>query len=106
MQISVFGVGYLGAVHAACMASLGHEVGGVDVGKSTVPVGTAEEVAERVEESEPEAELVWNPEFLREGHAVEDTLHPDRFVYGVADGSEDHPAVAVLDAVYSAPLAS
>ena len=50
--------------------------GDVVVGKSTVPVGTAEAIAERIEEREPGAELVWNPEFLREGHAVEDTLQP------------------------------
>jgi UDPglucose 6-dehydrogenase len=55
-------------------------------GKSTVPVGTAERVAERISEEAPAAadiELVWNPEFLREGFAVEDTLHPDRLVVGV-----------------------
>jgi UDPglucose 6-dehydrogenase len=55
---------------------------------------------------EPSAHLVWNPEFLREGHAVADTLNPDRLVYGVADGSEDHPAVAVLDEVYAVPLSA
>ncbi|QIG44670.1 UDP-glucose/GDP-mannose dehydrogenase family protein [Nocardioides anomalus] len=191
MQISVFGCGYLGAVHAACMASLGHEVVGVDVveeqiaalaagrppfhepglqellrdalatgrlefttdpsraagatvhficvgtpqkkhenaadltyvraatetvlgllkpgdvivGKSTVPVGTAESLAEWVEEREPAAELVWNPEFLREGHAVQDTLHPDRIVYGVRPGEGGVRAAAVLDEVYAAALA-
>lgn len=190
MRISVIGCGYLGAVHAACMAKLGHEVVGIDVderkinelsaarapfyepgledllrevqdtgrltfttnmsaaqgsdvhfvcvgtpqkkgengadltyvdsamlgllpylspgnlvvGKSTVPVGTAARLSERVIEKEPTAHLVWNPEFLREGHAVSDTLQPDRFVYGVHDGSEDHPAVAVLDEVYAASL--
>ncbi|MFF2843306.1 UDP-glucose dehydrogenase family protein [Paenarthrobacter sp. NPDC057981] len=190
MRISVIGCGYLGAVHAACMAKLGHEVVGIDlderkirelsagrapffepeleellldvqgtgrlkfssdiseasdasvhficvgtpqkkgenaadlrfvdaavnsllphisahdvvVGKSTVPVGTAARLAEVVTNHEPEAHLVWNPEFLREGHAVSDTLHPDRFVYGVADGSEDHPAVAILDSLYAVPL--
>ena len=52
-------------------------------------------------ETEPGATLVWNPEFLREGHAVADTLNPDRFVYGIPDGSEEHPAVAVLDQVYA-----
>ncbi|WP_211879761.1 UDP-glucose dehydrogenase family protein [Pseudarthrobacter albicanus] len=191
MRISVIGCGYLGAVHAACMAKLGHEVVGIDVderkiaelsaarapffepglealldevqltgrlsfttdmaaaagsdvhficvgtpqkkgenradmtyvnaathdllphlapgnivvGKSTVPVGTASRLAGLVTEQEPTAHLVWNPEFLREGHAVADTLSPDRFVYGVADGSEDHPAVAVLDEVYAGSLA-
>ncbi|YCK83048.1 UDP-glucose/GDP-mannose dehydrogenase family protein [Arthrobacter sp. D3-18] len=192
MRISVIGCGYLGAVHAACMAKLGHEVVGIDVderkiadlsaatapfyepglesllqdvqetgrlsfttdmaaaadsevhficvgtpqkkgengadltyvdaatlsllpyldpgdiivGKSTVPVGTAARLADLVAEQQPLAHLVWNPEFLREGHAVSDTLHPDRFVYGVEGGSEDHVAVAVLDEVYAAPLSS
>jgi UDPglucose 6-dehydrogenase len=56
-------------------------------GKSTVPIGTAERVAERLIAEAPagrEVELVWNPEFLREGFAVEDTLHPDRLVVGIA----------------------
>jgi UDPglucose 6-dehydrogenase len=59
------------------------------VGKSTVPVGTARRTAARIAELAPageEALTAWNPEFLREGHAVEDTLHPDRIVLGVADG--------------------
>lgn len=192
MRISVVGCGYLGAVHAACMAKLGHEVVGVDVdkrkvadlaaarapffepelenlllevqatgrltfttdisaaqdcevhficvgtpqkkgengadltyvdaamsallpflspgdivvGKSTVPVGTAARLSRTVEETEPAAHLVWNPEFLREGHAVSDTLHPDRLVYGVTGGSEEHPAVQVLDEIYSVPIRS
>ncbi|MFP5251158.1 MAG: UDP-glucose dehydrogenase family protein, partial [Actinomycetes bacterium] len=71
----------------------------VVVGKSTVPVGTAERLAERLAEAGSTATLVWNPEFLREGFAVEDTLAPDRLVYGVADG--DDAAVAALDAVYA-----
>ncbi|MGM7777325.1 UDP-glucose dehydrogenase family protein [Arthrobacter sp. KNU-44] len=192
MRISVIGCGYLGAVHAACMAKLGHEVVGIDVneqkvialsaarapffepgldellqdvqetgrlsftldmaesagssvhficvgtpqkvgengadlshvdaamnallpyiapgdvvvGKSTVPVGTATRLLRILAQHEPEAHLVWNPEFLREGHAVTDTLSPDRLVYGVADGSEDHTAVSVLDEVYAAPLSA
>jgi UDPglucose 6-dehydrogenase len=192
MRISVFGCGYLGAVHAACMASLGHEVVGVDVieeqvaslaagrppfhepgleellqqalatgrlefttdparaadavvhficvgtpqkrnenaadlsyvrsavdnilpllkpgdvvvGKSTVPVGTAEGAADRVEEAQPEAELVWNPEFLREGFAVKDTLEPDRFVYGYRPGPCGERAARVLDEVYAVALAT
>lgn len=192
MRISVIGCGYLGAVHAACMAKLGHDVVGIDIdeikvaqlskgqapfyepvldellseleesgrlrfttemssargaevhficvgtpqkrgenaadlrfvdaavealaaqvspgdiiaGKSTVPVGTAARLAEIIAETEPGATLVWNPEFLREGHAVTDTLNPDRFVYGVPSGNEDHPAVAVLDNVYKEPLST
>lgn len=192
MRISVIGCGYLGAVHAACMAKLGHEVVGIDVdkrkvealsaaiapfyepgleklleevqatgrlsfttdmssaadcevhficvgtpqkkgenaadltyvdaaiagllqyvspgdvvvGKSTVPVGTAARLSRSIQAQQSGAHLVWNPEFLREGHAVSDTLQPDRFVYGVADGSEEHEAVAILDAVYSMSLAS
>jgi UDPglucose 6-dehydrogenase len=78
--------------------------GNIVVGKSTVPVGTASRLASLVEAQEQTAHLVWNPEFLREGHAVSDTLNPDRLVYGVADGSEDHAAVAVLDEVYASPL--
>ena len=76
------------------------------VGKSTVPVGTAEAVADRIEEREPAAELVWNPEFLREGHAVEDTLHPDRLVYGFRPGEGGTRAARVLDEVYAAALAN
>lgn len=192
MRISVIGCGYLGAVHAACLAKLGHDVVGIDLdavkvaqlsagqapfyepvldellsaleesgrlrfttqmsaahgsevhficvgtpqkrgenaadlrfvdaavealaaqlspgdivaGKSTVPVGTAARLAEVISEAEPGATLVWNPEFLREGHAVSDTLNPDRLVYGVPDGSEDHPAVAILDQIYKASLAN
>jgi UDPglucose 6-dehydrogenase len=61
--------------------------GSVVVGKSTVPAGTAVRVAEAVQAAG--AELVWNPEFLREGFAVEDTLRPDRIVMGVdADRAE------------------
>lgn len=190
MRISVIGCGYLGAVHAACMAKLGHDVVGIDVdeqkiaelsaarapffepglemllqevqstgrlsftndmsaargssvhficvgtpqvkgenradlayvdaattallpylsvgdlvvGKSTVPVGTAERLAGVIESREPTAVLLWNPEFLREGHAVSDTLHPDRLVYGVRGGSEEHHGVQVLDQVYASAL--
>ncbi len=56
------------------------------VGKSTVPVGTAEWVQQLLDERCPdgvEAEVAWNPEFLREGFAVDDTLRPDRLVFGV-----------------------
>jgi UDPglucose 6-dehydrogenase len=80
--------------------------GDLVVGKSTVPVGTAGRLSEWVQAQEPSAHLVWNPEFLREGHAVSDTLSPDRLVYGVSSGLEDHYAVGVLDAVYATTLAS
>ena len=56
------------------------------VGKSTVPVGSAERLGTYLTEHAPagaDAELAWNPEFLREGFAVQDTLHPDRIVVGV-----------------------
>jgi len=57
--------------------------GALVVGKSTVPVGTADEIARRLAVSNPGVEVAWNPEFLREGFAVQDTLHPDRLVVGV-----------------------
>ena len=60
------------------------------VGKSTVPAGTATRLAMLVRQTAPVgegADLAWNPEFLREGHALEDTLAPDRLVFGVS--SED-----------------
>jgi UDPglucose 6-dehydrogenase len=78
------------------------------VGKSTVPVGTATQLRERLQQSVPtgvQVHLAWNPEFLREGFAIEDTFAPDRFVYGVNGPSADADA-ALLDEVYSGPLAS
>jgi UDPglucose 6-dehydrogenase len=198
-SLSVIGCGYLGAVHAACMADLGHDVVGVDVdsekvamlaagkapfhepgfddlleralstgrlrfttdpaaaanaqvhficvgtpqqadryaadlkyvdaavdalvpilaphpdgpvvvvGKSTVPVGTAESIADRLAAEAPDSEatLIWNPEFLREGFAIQDTVSPDRIVYGlppVGASGEPSPrtraAKDVLDHVY------
>ena len=75
-------------VDAAVDAIIPHlKDGALVVGKSTVPVGTAERLAERIENLTPDsvkAELAWNPEFLREGLAVQDTLHPDRLVLGVS----------------------
>lgn len=63
------------------------------VGKSTVPVGTADRLATRIAELAPagkEVELAWNPEFLREGHAVTDTLSPERLVLGVRSAHAEH----------------
>ena len=192
MRVSVIGCGYLGAVHAAAMADLGHEVIAVDVdaekvaalstgtppffepglpeilssslasgrlrfttdiaevagcelhfiavgtpqsddsgaadirfvdaavdallpnlgpedvvvGKSTVPVGTAQRLAEKLLSAGSSATLVWNPEFLREGFAVKDTLSPDRLVFGVADGIGQDRALAAVREVYAATIAS
>jgi UDPglucose 6-dehydrogenase len=72
--------------------------GALVVGKSTVPVGSAERLAELLPEG---AELAWNPEFLREGFAVNDTLHPDRIVVGVTS----ERAEKLLREVYAAPVA-
>jgi UDPglucose 6-dehydrogenase len=186
-RIAVFGTGYLGATHAACMAELGHEVLGVDVdtvklaklaagvapfyepgldevlknnvdagrlqftssyeeaaefanlhfiavatpqkrgefaadlkyvdavietlaplltvptvifGKSTVPVGTAARLGARARQLAPVAdavEVAWNPEFLREGYAVQDTLHPDRIVVGVDKNRPGHAEEVARD---------
>ncbi|MCA1305501.1 UDP-glucose/GDP-mannose dehydrogenase family protein [Microbacterium esteraromaticum] len=190
MRLSVIGCGYLGAVHAAAMASIGHEVVGIDIdpgkiktlsdgdapffepglqqiltegiasgrlsfstefaaaagadvhfigvgtpqqpgghaadltyvhtavdsllphlsagdvvaGKSTVPVGTAASLAPRV--AATGATLVWNPEFLREGWAVADTITPDRLVAGVPDGPSGERAAEMLREVYHPAVAS
>jgi len=190
MRLSVIGCGYLGAVHSAAMASIGHDVIGIDVderkiaslsnghapffepglqailsegissgnlrfttdmaaasgaavhfigvgtpqqrggnaadlsfvnaaidallphlspgdivaGKSTVPVGTAQGLAARV--ASTGATLVWNPEFLREGWAVQDTILPDRLVAGVPSGDEGRRAADILRAVYHPSVAS
>ncbi|WP_349899503.1 UDP-glucose dehydrogenase family protein [Parafrigoribacterium soli] len=190
MKISVIGCGYLGAVHAACLASLGHEVVGIDidsskiemlangnppffepglpelltsavasgrltfstelsaaagsrvhfiavgtpqlpdsyaadisyvdaafnalvphlaagdlvVGKSTVPVGTAARLAQVLKDSGADARLAWNPEFLREGFAVKDTVAPDRLVYGF--DPDDSLSEAILDEVYATAVAN
>ncbi|MDQ3456201.1 MAG: UDP-glucose/GDP-mannose dehydrogenase family protein [Actinomycetota bacterium] len=68
------------------------------VGKSTVPAGTAARLARRLHAESPAGEaveLAWNPEFLREGYAVQDTLHPDRLVFGVASGRAEQQLRAV-----------
>jgi UDPglucose 6-dehydrogenase len=76
--------------------------GDVVAGKSTVPVGTAERLVASVEATG--ARLAWNPEFLREGFAVQDTIAPDRLVYGVQPG--DEASVSALDEVYAVALAN
>ncbi|NUT72239.1 UDP-glucose/GDP-mannose dehydrogenase family protein [Pseudarthrobacter sp. C4D7] len=100
---------------SAATAVLPHlAAGAVVVGKSTVPVGTVEMLRD-VLAARPDVLLGWNPEFLRQGTAVKDSLVPDRLVYGVAGGraAAFHPAsgaavgvTAALDAVYEPLLAA
>jgi len=193
MRISVIGCGYLGAVHAAAMAELGHAVVGIDVdedkvaaltrgvapffepglpdllrenvdggrlafstdmaaardadvhflavgtpqlkgsnaadmtfvdsaleallphtragqvivGKSTVPVGSAAQLARTVADAGTGAVLAWNPEFLREGWAVKDSLTPDRLVFGLPpEPDRAHIADAALRGVYADIIAT
>ena len=73
------------------------------VGKSTVPVGTAMQLEQRLRASSPAGdgvEVAWNPEFLREAHAVEDTLAPDRLVFG----THSEQALQLLEEIYAMPL--
>jgi UDPglucose 6-dehydrogenase len=63
--------------------------GSLVVGKSTVPVGTAERLRKRLQDKNPNVDLAWNPEFLREGFAVEDTLKPNRLVVGVTSDAAE-----------------
>ena len=65
------------------------KAGSLVVGKSTVPVGTAERLRKRLQDKNPEVDLAWNPEFLREGFAVEDTLKPNRLVVGVTNDAAE-----------------
>jgi UDPglucose 6-dehydrogenase len=94
---------YVEEATRAVARSLSHD--GLIVGKSTVPVGTAARLREIVAGVLPagiSADVVWNPEFLREGHAVEDTLRPDRIVFGGTDSRSE----AVLRAVYAEPIST
>jgi UDPglucose 6-dehydrogenase len=96
----------LSYVDASVASILPHlSAGDLVVGKSTVPVGTAERLTTVLDGADTGAMLAWNPEFLREGHAVKDTLHPDRLVYGVPSGVEGDRAVRLLDEIYATPIA-
>ncbi|MCW2708286.1 MAG: ugd [Frankiales bacterium] len=77
--------------------------GALVVGKSTVPAGTAERLAEELAASGVDAELAWNPEFLREGFAVEDTLTPDRLVFGVRSAAAEAKLRAAFQPVIDLP---
>jgi UDPglucose 6-dehydrogenase len=94
---------YVEEATRAVARSLSHD--GLIVGKSTVPVGTAARLREIVAGVLPagvSADVVWNPEFLREGHAVEDTLRPDRIVFGGTDVRTE----AILREVYAEPIST
>lgn len=75
--------------------------GSLVVGKSTVPVGTAQSLRAELTKTAPQADLAWNPEFLREGFAVEDTLTPNRLVVGVANDRAEE----ILKQVYEPIIA-
>src|SRR5436190_1627515 len=114
MQVVVIGTGYVGLVSGACFADFGHTVTCIDkdadkiaallsgftviITKSTVPIGTGDEVERILRELRPEGDfpVVSNPEFLREGAAIQDFKHPDRIVVG----TEDPRARAVLAELY------
>jgi UDPglucose 6-dehydrogenase len=119
-------IGEFGQVHFLCVGTPQTKAGNADlryvhasvdelaghlsedcliVGKSTVPVGTARELLARARASAPagdRVDLAWNPEFLREGCAVQDSLTPDRFVFGATSDA----AVTLLRQVYAKPLHS
>ncbi|WP_334149004.1 UDP-glucose dehydrogenase family protein [Microbacterium sp.] len=78
--------------------------GSLIVGKSTVPVGTAQRLAARLPDHDGSVSLAWNPEFLREGFAIKDTLEPDRLVYGVVSGDQGRDDAARLDEVYRSAI--
>lgn len=104
-QLAGSGAADLSQVFGAVDALSPHlRPGTIIVGKSTVPVGTATKVAARLAQTIPAShgvEVAWNPEFLQEGRAVQDTLHPDRLVLGV---NGPH-AEAALRKVYAPMLA-
>ncbi len=77
------------------------KAGSLVVGKSTVPVGTAQNLRELLATSAPQADLAWNPEFLREGFAIEDTLTPNRIVVGVTNDRAEE----ILKDVYAPIIA-
>jgi UDPglucose 6-dehydrogenase len=89
---------YVTAVVEHLVPLLEHDA--VIIGKSSVPVGTAGRLATRAAElaNGVDVEVSWNPEFLREGRAVNDTLHPDRIVLGINSGGR---AAAIAREIYA-----
>jgi UDPglucose 6-dehydrogenase len=88
----------------AALLDAGPRPGSVVVGKSTVPAGTAARLESWITAAAPGVGLAWNPEFLREGFAVDDTLSPDRLVFGVPRGSDAGRVEEILRRVYSRPI--
>ena len=97
---------YVDAAMDSMLPHLGHCTSGPEVvaGKSTVPVGTAARLSQLIEPTG--ALLLWNPEFLREGFAVQDTLRPDRMVYGLPENPAAADAQETMDTVYAQILAT
>ncbi|GAA5043793.1 UDP-glucose dehydrogenase family protein [Thermocatellispora tengchongensis] len=98
-------VSYLDAVVESLAPHLDREC--LVVGKSTVPVGTAQRLADKLVRLAPagaQVELAWNPEFLREGFAVHDTLHPDRIVLGVASEKAEKVLREVYEPLGDVPI--
>ena len=91
---------YLEAAVGTLIEQVGATRDALVVGKSTVPVGTARNIHAQLREH-TRMRLLWNPEFLREGLAVGDTLRPDRLVYGLADPEADAELTSLLDEVYA-----
>jgi UDPglucose 6-dehydrogenase len=94
----------LSGVDAAFHAILTHaDRPGTIVGKSTVPVGTAQRLADALSSAETAVnlEVAWNPEFLREGNAIQDTLKPDRLVFGVSSKAGEEALIAAYGALLS-----
>ena len=92
---------YVEAAARGIAENLTHD--GLIVGKSTVPVGTGARLRAIIADAVPagiDVELVWNPEFLREGKAVDDTLSPDRLVFGGTSAK----AEATLRRIYEKPI--
>ena len=77
--------------------------GALLVGKSTVPAGTADRLAEQVAAADRGLELAWNPEFLREGFGIRDTLTPDRLVFGVRSADAERRLREVFAPVIEVP---
>jgi UDPglucose 6-dehydrogenase len=77
---------------------------GTIVGKSTVPVGTAQRLADSIpsDAGNFDLKIAWNPEFLREGNAIEDTLAPDRLVFGIDSEASETKLLRAYDSLVAA----